>query len=97
VVGFALASSTATLEIFLKLCACISFLTPFVTCPSQTFVLQAFFVQIAAFATPAITAIFLLKFFARITFRFGPVVASFLLAALRTFFLVALNIRFETV
>jgi hypothetical protein len=97
VVGLALASTTATFEIFLKLCASKPGFTPLVTCLAQTFVLVAFFVQIAAFATPAITAVFLLKFFARITFRFGPGVASFFLAGLWTFFLVALRIRFETV
>jgi hypothetical protein len=97
VVGFALASTTATFEIFLKLCASISAFPPFVTCPFQAFILGAFFVQIAAFATPAITAIFLLKFFARIAFLFGPRVASFFLAGLWTFFLVAFRIRFETV
>jgi hypothetical protein len=97
VVSLALASTTATFEIFLKLCASKSGFTPLFTCLAQTFVLVAFFVQIAAFATPAIAAVFLLKFFARITFLFGPFVASLFLAGLWTFFLVALRRRFETI
>jgi hypothetical protein len=97
VVVFAFASTTAAFKVFLKLCTSKSICTPGITCFPQAEILLAFFVQIAALATPAIAAIFLLEFFAGVTFQLGPCVAGFAIASLWTFVLVTLDTRFVTV